>query len=360
MRPAFVIKADDKDVTQRLNPRLISLTITDEVGMKADQLEIELDDRDGVLEVPAYGMRLAVQLGYFETGVADMGSWTVTEISFRGWPATKRIVAQAADVTGTIKAGKTRTWRSTTFAAIATTVAKDHGLKPVIDKTLGRKTVGHVDQTGESDLHFLTRLGRQFGATVKPCDGKLIVACQGKGKSAGDQNLTPVTVEKEDITDYSCDLPERGSFSAVSARWHNIRTGKTETVTVKSDNDDATGPVYTLPDDYPDQGSAKAAADAKKDALDRNVTKLSISMPGNPLAAAEVPLVITGVREGIDTTPETAWRITKVVHNVSSSSYTTDIEAELGDGAVKDKKKKKKKSRKKKGGASWDGVVKAE
>ncbi len=73
----------------------------------------------------------------------------------------------------------------------------------------------------------------------------------------------------------------------------------------------------------------------------------STRMPGNPLAAAEVPLIIQGVRDGIDTTEDTAWRIIRVRHRFSRD-FTTSIDAEMGDGAVKEKKKPAKKKAQKK------------
>ena len=45
--PAFKIILNGKDITTRLESRLISLTLTDNRGFEADQLDIELDDADG-------------------------------------------------------------------------------------------------------------------------------------------------------------------------------------------------------------------------------------------------------------------------------------------------------------------------
>ena len=53
--PAFMLKLDNEDITQDFSDRLISLTMTDKRGLEADQLDILLDDSDGLLDLPARG-----------------------------------------------------------------------------------------------------------------------------------------------------------------------------------------------------------------------------------------------------------------------------------------------------------------
>lgn len=45
--PAFRIVIEGKDVTQTLDKRLLGMTLTDNRGFEADQLDLELDDADG-------------------------------------------------------------------------------------------------------------------------------------------------------------------------------------------------------------------------------------------------------------------------------------------------------------------------
>ena len=52
MTPDFRITVGGEDATGPIRDRLLSLTITDEDGEKADRIEIEIDDRDGAVEFP--------------------------------------------------------------------------------------------------------------------------------------------------------------------------------------------------------------------------------------------------------------------------------------------------------------------
>ena len=45
--PAFSISIEGRDITTVLDNRLMSLTLTDNRGFDADQLDLELDDADG-------------------------------------------------------------------------------------------------------------------------------------------------------------------------------------------------------------------------------------------------------------------------------------------------------------------------
>ena len=49
MAPDFMLSVNSKDVTANIRDRLISLTLTDNRGFEADQLDLELDDADGLL-----------------------------------------------------------------------------------------------------------------------------------------------------------------------------------------------------------------------------------------------------------------------------------------------------------------------
>ncbi|MFG6657471.1 phage late control D family protein, partial [Scandinavium sp. M-37] len=46
LTPQFMLTLNSKDITGNISDRLINLTMTDNRGFEADQLDIELDDSD--------------------------------------------------------------------------------------------------------------------------------------------------------------------------------------------------------------------------------------------------------------------------------------------------------------------------
>src|SRR3546814_10890009 len=58
------VTLDGNDLTDRLRPRLVSLSLSEKRGDEADQLDTVLDDSDGMLAIPKEGAVLRVQLGW--------------------------------------------------------------------------------------------------------------------------------------------------------------------------------------------------------------------------------------------------------------------------------------------------------
>ena len=56
--PVYRLRQGPKDITNRFAGRIISLTLTDNRGFEADQLDIDLDDADGMLALPDKGTTL--------------------------------------------------------------------------------------------------------------------------------------------------------------------------------------------------------------------------------------------------------------------------------------------------------------
>ena len=55
MKPKYKIIADDNDITELIHSRLISLSISDEIGIVSDTMTMELDDRDSAFALPSSG-----------------------------------------------------------------------------------------------------------------------------------------------------------------------------------------------------------------------------------------------------------------------------------------------------------------
>ena len=84
--PAFSIVIEGKDVTTVLDTRLMSLTLTDNRGFEADQLDLELDDADGLIALPRRGAVIQLALGWKGQPLFPKGAFTVDEIEHSGAP----------------------------------------------------------------------------------------------------------------------------------------------------------------------------------------------------------------------------------------------------------------------------------
>ena len=96
--PDFRVTLGDTDLTDRMRPRLVSLTLSEKRGDEADQLDIVLDDSDGGLAIPPDGATLRLALGWKQgrdvaPGLIDKGTFKVDDVSHSGPPDQVRILS---------------------------------------------------------------------------------------------------------------------------------------------------------------------------------------------------------------------------------------------------------------------------
>lgn len=322
MTPAFRILANDKDITAKVRDRLLTLTISDEAGWKADQCELSLDDRGGALAMPEIGTELSVEIGYEETGLQRMGLFRVDEIDLGLDPETLTVSATAVNMSATLKSRKTRAWDDVDLGGIVATIAADHGLKTHVSPSLASLRYEHLDQTNESDFHFLTRLSRDHDAAATVKADKIMYIRRGEAKSASGKTVQPITIRRGDLTGGNVILAERGRYKSVRASWHDVQAGERQTFTAGKG-----APVFEMRHVYQSKASAKRAAISKLAALERSSDTATLPMTGNTAMLAEVPLMIEGVREKVDG----AWLITSARHELTNSGYSVTVECEASE-----------------------------
>ncbi len=193
--PAFSIVIEGKDVTTVLDTRLMSLTLTDNRGFEADQLDLELDDADGLIALPRRGAVIQLALGWKGQPLFPKGAFTVDEIEHSGAPDRLTIRARSADFRETLNTRREKSWHQTTVGEVVKEIAARHNLKVALGKDLTDKALDHMDQTNESDASFLMKLARQYGAIASVKDGNLLFIRQGQGRTASSCRLSPSRVK---------------------------------------------------------------------------------------------------------------------------------------------------------------------
>ncbi|EOU8508428.1 phage portal protein [Escherichia coli] len=232
--PAFSISIEGRDITTVLDNRLIGLTLTDNRGFEADQLDLELDDADGKIVLPRRGAVITLALGWKGQPLFPKGAFTVDEIEHTGAPDRLTIRARSADFRETLNTRREKSWHNTTIGEVVKEIAARHKLKMALGKELSDKPVEHIDQTNESDGSFLMRLARQYGAIASVKNGNLLFIRQGQGKSATGKPLPVITITRKDGDSHRFTLADRGAYTGVIASWlHTREPAKKESTTVK-------------------------------------------------------------------------------------------------------------------------------
>lgn len=322
MTPAFRVTVDGQDASGALGDRLLALTVTDHDGTTADQVTLDLDDRDGRLEMPEMEARLEVALGFSGGPLSVMGIFAVDGIGGTGPAQSMRITATAADMKKDVRAPKTRAWEGKTLRDIVATIAGEAGLKPVVGASVAGVSWPFLAQTAESDLNFLTRIAATLDATAKPAGGSLIVQRRGEGKTAAGDTLTAPVIARARMVWWKWNLEGREVYKSVECEWSDTATGAIRKVTRGQG-----APLRKLRHVFASEDEAKRAADAAFTGAARSAMSISVRLAGfEPGLLAGAAVQIAGLRPEL--TGE--WHLKKVTHRLDKGGLTTEFEASKG------------------------------
>ncbi|WP_445115009.1 contractile injection system protein, VgrG/Pvc8 family [Acinetobacter sp. WZC-1] len=324
--PICIITADNKPLNDEILKRIISVTVTDNRANEADQLDIALDDSDGILQMPRRGVRLNCKMGFVGEELHDKGDFIVDESEWAGPPDQITVKASSANFKSNLKEAISKSYHRKSFGQVAAEIAQKHKLSLVMAADLKTIDLNHIDQTNESDLNLLTRLAKQNGAEMSVKKDRLLIFRAGTAKTASGQNLPAVTITRNDGDQFRYNEQDRESdHTGVSASYQDIGKAKRETVT--SGN---TGKVKRLKGTYASKAEADRAAAAKMAEIKRQMAKFSINMAfGIPAISTESPVRLEGFKNEID---QLNWIIAKATHSYQTSGGLTsqlDLEANI-------------------------------
>lgn len=362
LAPGYMLTLDGNNITGNIDRRLMGMVLTDNRGFEADQLDIELDDADGLLELPLRGAVLSLSIGWQGAALVGKGLFTVDEVEHRGAPDVVTIRARSADFRGSLNSRREESWHDTTLGVIAEAIASRNKLQASITPELAAIKITHIDQSQESDAKFISRLAERNGGEVSIKAGKLLFIKAGRGVTASGKPIPPVLITRAEGDRHQFSIADRGAYTGVTARWlHTKEPGlqkqkvklkrkpkeqhlralqhpKAQAATKKkapkqqearegeymageADN------ILAMTTIYATKAQAMRAAQAKWDKLQRGVAEFSISLAmGRAELCPETPVRVSGFKRVID---DQAWTLTKVTHSLNNNGYTTALELEV-------------------------------
>jgi phage protein D len=320
--PAFRLTVDGLDIAQLISPRLMSLELTDNRGVEADQLSITLSDHDGLLSIPPKGAVLRLWLGWSDTGLVDKGTYTVDETEHSGAPDVLSIRARSADLRKGLKTKRERSWSNTTLGDVLGDIAIGNGLTATIAGALDGLPILQLDQANESDANLISRLGEEFDAVASVKAGCLLCLPAGGGKTASGLDLPHITLTRADGDQHRYLQADGDSYDGVRAYYYDVNSAKKqEAIAGGGDN------LKDLRHTFSDQQSALRAARAEFRRLQRGSATLSYNLAiGRPDLIPELTYTLHGVKEEID---EIIWYGGNVQHSLTADGgYTVSLELE--------------------------------
>lgn len=325
--PAWRVVLDGRDLTSRIRPRLLELNLSEDRGGEADQLDLRIHDHDGRMALPALGKTLSVAIGWTDAGLVDKGTFLVDEIEHAGAPDTITLRARSADLTHPMRTRRERSWHNVTLGAVIRNLAGEHGLTPRVAPALSSVAIPHLDQTGESDVALLTRLGRRFDAVATVKADSLLFVPIGAGITASGLTLPEALITRQDGDQHRYACANRDTYTGVRAHWNDKPGARRETVVVGGDEN-----PKQLRQTYSSPAEARQHAEAEWGRLQRGSATLSYSLAfGRADLYPEQAIRVRGFKPEID---GTRWLVARCRHSLNGSGgFTTGLELETGIGA---------------------------
>lgn len=340
-KAVFEVLIDGENISDRLSPLLISLSVSDEPGASSDAATIELDDTDGRAIMPTDKASISIKLGWDGEGVGEI---------FRGFtdgaPRAKggrggrtiSITAKGVDTRGKAKQGQRRHFDNETIGNALQETGRWAGYSVVVDQELAAIKRKYIGLDDESFIEFGERIAQELGGTFKISGDKAILAKRNGGVNPAGATLATVrAIWGENLHDYDIE-PIVGITvdKTTAARWYDVkaatyRVATAETGTEGSETTRAA--IYIEADES--QANERAKADAAES--DRKSGEGSVTIEGNLGAQPEGLCVVSKCRPGVDGT----YRIKGVTHDYSRSGWITRLELGQPKGeAGKDKRGK--------------------
>lgn len=318
-----VIIWNGKNITTEISRFLNSLTYTDKEEFESDEINIILDDSEGLWSgdwYPQEGDTVEVYIGYTDK-YTHSGLFQVDEIVFTGKPDQIEIKAIAAGITQKLRTRNSKAFEEQTLNQIAQYFCKKHNLK-LVDNTnsmLNQINLERKTQEEKTDLAFLTELATEYGF-IFSIRGDLLIFTSYYEL---DNGPSIKSIDKNQLSNYSIKEKTYDTYASALISQRDSKTGQvvkwqaTEVLDVKvTDQALFKGRV---------ENKTQAEARVKGGLWNKNRFKQSgelNDMPGDPELVSGVNFDLTGLNN-----MSGKWHITSSVHHMSGqNAYTTSLE----------------------------------
>nr|AKN38639.1 Phage protein D [Vibrio tasmaniensis] len=197
---------------------------------------------------------------------------------------------------------------------------KPHGYKIRIDKDLANVKTEHLNQTEETDKHFISRLAKRYDAIAKPINGFYVFGKKGNIKTLSGGKKKAVTLTKASMLYGQNDVsyPSVTRFKGVKASWRESDTGAHGDIEIGSK------PFDRLREPFKSAAQATERAEARLIEVTRQGQVLNATVDGTAGLFAEAVLTIEGFNNNRIVAP---WSIDEVSLSGNRKKFTARIKA---------------------------------
>lgn len=318
---------NSKNISEDLAPYLLSWTYTDNLSGQADDLQVDLMDREHKWMGPWMPEKGAVLTGNITTKnwgqdgkvvSLPLNQFEIDEVEVKGPPSTVSIKGISVPESSSIRGEeKTRAWEKTKLSVIAKDIASKNNLKLFYDVE-DDPEYDRVDQTDESDIRFLLRMADDAGICVKITGNQLNMFDEQKYESQ-----PPIlTIQRgvSNIKSYAFKTTTQGTYRAVHVEHHSPKGRKNYSFDYVPSNAPKTGRTLVIRERVGSIKEAERLAKKRLRKANKDANKATFTMMGDIRLVAGVTVNVKGYGNF-----DGKYIVTQAVHS-KSNGYETKVE----------------------------------
>jgi len=307
-KPRFQLLANDKDVTETLQKNLKSISFIDHANDKADEITISVA---GEFARPSFKDELKLYLGYEK--LVFCGLFQVLEPT-RSNNYELSIKATGVKFSDTLKEKRDITYEGISVTNICSQIASRNDIKVKCD--FDDVYPISIAQSGESDLHFLNRIAKDFNAIFNIKNNTLVFLKKIKENKKSDA-LPRYIIDVKNNTTLSTTALGKTIYKSCKSIWHDTKDNEVKSVIVGTGS-----PQIQNKGSFKNAAEAKLKAEALLQRALAGTKKGSLSVPGQIMYAGGIIEIINSLED------DGEYSITKASHILDSKGWKTDIEFE--------------------------------
>jgi uncharacterized protein len=162
--PSWVLIYQGVNITSDISRMVLSISYLDELGGRAGELEVELEDREKRWQnawFPQQGDSVSLLIGYGGEPLLTCGDFQVDDLEVQGPPDVFHLRCLPAWITPSLRTRNSFGYENQTLLQIASTVAERQGMSVVGAPNQIDVSYLRISQKQETDLEFLRRIARE-------------------------------------------------------------------------------------------------------------------------------------------------------------------------------------------------------
>jgi phage protein D len=326
--PSWVLIYQGVNITTDISRMVLSISYVDELGGRAGELEVEIEDREKRWQAawfPQQGDVVTLLIGYGGEPLLACGDFQVDDLELQGPPDVFHLRCLPAWITPSLRTRNSLGYESQTLAQIAATVAARHGMSVVGAPNSIDTTYLRVTQKQETDLEFLHRLAREhdYDFTVR---GTQLVFYP---RPRLEVQPPALILERKDVTRFDFISKTHRTYRQAQASYFDPHTKQLYTQIAEAEPAAATGDTLKVVARCENGQQAFERASAALHEANRLLVTGHLTAPGATLLVAgnSVELSGWGAMDG-------TYMIERAQHRLSrAAGYVTEIDLRRIAGA---------------------------